>query len=138
MTKTHTTTLQCSFRTALFLLILLILLFLIGGCAAFYRAIGLTEEQTQSQLEKDQEERQKTIQQVRFTTHEIVATAIAGAGTIISTLLARWLGTERKITTALITGIEHSRTDNTKESVKTEATAAGIQPVLHRRVKALT
>lgn len=134
----QSTVLRCSQKTAVILFILIGSLFILIGCEQLYKMIGLTEQQTAAQIAQDQEAAQQIIQQVRWTTHEIITTALAGAGTILSGLLARWLGTERKITTALITGIEKTNNSNVKESVNRTATAAGVEPQLHTRVVALT
>ena len=132
------TILHCSHNTAGIVFILIGTLFILTGCTALYKALGLSDQQAQDQTAKDQTDRQKIIDQVRFTSTEIIITAVAGAGAILSGLLARWLGTERKITTALITGIEAAKDPNVKKSVAAKATAAGIEPSLHRRVTALT
>lgn len=132
------TILHCTQTTATVVFIIIGSLFVFTGCAALYRALGLTEKQTANQVAKDQADRQNLIDQVRFTTTEIITTAVAGAGAILSGLLARWLGTERKITAALITGIETAEDATTKETVKAKATASGIEPALHARVLKLT
>lgn len=122
---------------ALLLIFLGSTLFLIG-CAQLYKMIGLTEEQTAAQVAQDQAAIQQTIEQVRWTTHEIITTALAAAGTIASGLFARWLGTERKITTALIGAIEHADNTTTKEIITTKAISAGVESKLNARVRALT
>lgn len=137
--KNHKTAiLNCSYHTAGLTFIILGSFFLLTGCAGLYKILGLTPEQTATQVAQDQDATQQIIQQVRWTTHEIITTTLAGAGTILSGLLARWLGTERKITAALITGIEAAPGTGVKESVSAKATAAGVEPKLHARVVALT
>ncbi|MBA7685494.1 hypothetical protein ES703_93919 [subsurface metagenome] len=132
------TVLKCSHKTAAILFILIGSLFTLAGCLQLYKLLGLTPEQTADQVAQDQKAAQEIIQQVRWTSHEIISTAIAAAGTILSGLLARWLGTEKKITKVLIAGIEKTNNSDIKASVQNEAFAAGIQPQLHARVKALT
>lgn len=136
--KTTQTTLHCHHNTAGLIFIILGTFFLFTGCAQIYKFLGLTEDQIQTQVAQDQDATQQIIQQVRWTTHEIITTALSGAGTILSGLLARWLGTERKLTTALITGIESAQNPTVKESVKEKAISAGVEPILHKRVLALT
>lgn len=135
MTPAH---LKCTHNTAGTIFIVLGALFVLTGCGQIYRTLGLTEEQTQEQLAQDQNATQQIIQQVRWTTHEIITTGLSGIGAILSGLLARWLGTERKITTALITGVEKAADTTAKEEIQKAATAAGIEPQLHSRVVALT
>lgn len=135
----HTETpLRCKHNTAGLILIASGVLFLLIGCTGLYKTIGLTEEQAAAQTAKDQAATQQITNQIRLTTTELITTSIAGAGAILSGLLAKWLGTERKITTALITGIESAKNDTVKETIHAKATAAGIEPLLHARVKALT
>lgn len=137
MTK-KPTFLACNYHTAGIIFILLGCVFLFVGCTQIYRILGLTDEQAAQQTAQDQETRQELIQEFRLTTTELVSSAIAGAGAILSGLLAKWLGTERKITTALITGIEAADVGNVKESISAKATAAGVETKLHARVLALT
>ncbi|MBA7687106.1 hypothetical protein ES703_95566 [subsurface metagenome] len=138
MKKHQPATLKCTHRTAGLVFIILGTFFLLTGCAALYKIIGLTPEQTAEQVAQDQDATQQIIQQVRWTTHEIITTTLAGAGAILSGLLTRWLGTERKITTAMITGIEKSTDSTVKQNVKAKAIAAGVEPQLAARVRALT
>lgn len=132
------TVLQCSQTTATIVFILIGTLFILTGCAQIYKSLGLTEEQIDEQVSEDQKTIIRTITQVRTTTAEIITTAVAGLGTIASGFLAKWLGTERKITAALITGIESAGDLRAKESVKAKATASGIESALHARVVKLT
>ena len=134
----HQTFLRCSQKTATILFILVGSLFCLAGCAQLYKLIGLSDEQTADQVQKDQADRQKIIEGIRLTTTEIITTAVAGLGAIATGFLAKWLGTERKITKVMITGIEKANNTNVKESIATAAGAAGIEPKLHARVKALT
>lgn len=132
------TVLNCSRTTAMITFILVGILFCLAGCAQLYKLAGLTEEQTNEQLAADQETIIRTITQVRTTAADIITTALAGLGAISSGFLAKWLGTERKITKALITGVEANPTGDVKESIQAKATAAGVENKLHARVKALT
>lgn len=134
----HQTFLRCSQTTAFFLFILIGLLFILAGCAQLYKFLGFTDQQTQDQLTKDQESEKQIIETFRLTTTELITTAIAGLGAIASGFLAKWLGTEKKLTKVLITGIEKAPNSNVKESIKTQALSAGIESQLHARVKALT
>lgn len=130
--------LLCSYHTAGLIFIVLGSLFLLVGCTQFYRLIGLTDQQTADQVAKDQKDRQQIVENIRMTTTEIITTALAGLGAIASGFLAKWLGTERKITKVLIAGIEAKEGGTTKEVVKTKAIAAGIETKLNARVRALT
>lgn len=137
-TRHSQTYLNCTYNAAGLIFIVLGTIFIFQGCTRFYKAIGLTEKQAATQTAKDQASRQQLSDQFRLTTTEIISSAMAGAGAILSGLLARWLGTERKITTALITGIETANNQKVKKSVNSKATAAGVEPLLHRRVVKLT
>ena len=133
-----TTILRCSQTSAFIVFVLIGTLFILVGCAEVYKAAGLTEEQTDEQVSEDQKVIIRTVTQVRTTTADILTSAIAGFGTIASGFLAKWLGTERKITKALIAGIEKAAPGSVKESVHQQATDAGIEPQLSKRVAALT
>lgn len=134
----HQTFLRCSQKTATIAFILIGSLFCLAGCAQLYKLIGLTDQQTQDQLTQDQIDRQKIAEGIRLTTTEIITTAVAGLGAIATGFLAKWLGTERKITKVLITGIEAKEGGTTKQVVHAKALDAGIENQLHARVKSLT
>lgn len=139
MTKNHTPThLLCSYHTAGLIFVALGSLFLFVGCTQLYKMIGLTEKQVADQVAEDQKTIIRTITHVRTTTAEILTSAIAGIGAIASGFLAKWLGTERKITKVLITGVEKANDTTVKQSIKVKAVAAGIEPKLAARVRALT
>lgn len=147
-------------RTLALSLICLGFLFSMVGCAQFYKMLGLTEKQTTDQVSEDQKviiqaiseirdtaadqatETQKviirTISEVRTTAADIVSVSAAALGTLASGLLARWLGTERKITKALIVGIENAPASDAKASIKSVAISAGVEKALHKRVASLT
>ena len=130
--------LACTQTTATIVFILVGSLFIFIGCAHLYKTIGLTDEQAAEQVSQDQDATTQIIQQVRWTAHDIITTAIAAAGTILSGFLARWLDTERKMTTAMITGVEASTDSTVKELIQAKATAAGVETQLHARVVSLT
>lgn len=132
------TVLNCTRTTAMIVFILIGSLFTLTGCAQLYKLFGLSDRQAADQVAQDQAAIAKIAQDVRFTTTEILTTAIAGIGAIASGLLAKWLGTERKITKVLITSIEDANADLTKKTIHKNATRADIEPQLHARVKALT
>lgn len=136
--QNQTSILRCSQKTAAFLFIAIGILFILTGCTQIYELLGLTEEQIEEQVSEDQAVITKTITTVRNTTADIITTALAGLGAIASGILAKWLGTERKMTGVLIAGIEKSSLDNVKEIVHQKATDAGIQSKLAKRVAALT
>lgn len=138
MTTKNPTILHCTQTTATLVFILIGSLFIFTGCVQVYKLLGLTEEQTQEQISEDQKTIIRTITQVRTTTAEIITTAIAGLGAIASGFLAKWLHTERKITGVLITAVESADSSNIKKTIKTKASAAGVEPKLAARVRALT
>lgn len=133
-----TTFLRCTQATATFLFILLGSILLFAGCAQLYRTIGMTEDQVDEQVTADQQARGAIIDTVRSSATDMIATALAGLGAIVSGFLAKWLGTERKLTKALITGIEENESKTVKSSVRAMAVAAGIEKKLHKRVVSLT
>lgn len=139
MTKsTAKTEIHCRHRTAGLIFIVLGCLFCLIGCSKVYKFMGLTDDQAAAQVAQDQQATQQIIEQTRVTAYDIASATIAGVGSLLSGLLARWLGTERKITTALIKGIEAGETPRVKKAVQQKATLAGVQPILDKRVQALT
>lgn len=113
-------------------------LFCLAGCAQLYKTLGLSDRQAADQVAADQTARQEIFQGIRLTTTELITTAIAGVGAIASGFLAKWLGTEKKITAALITGIEKADAKTAKQAVNDKANDLGVQDKLHTRVKSLT
>lgn len=134
----HLKTPDRTVRTLALALIGLGFLFTLVGCAQVYKFLGLTEKQTKEQVSKDQKTIIRTITEVRTTTADIISATVAGIGALASGLLARLLGTERKITKAMIVGIEKTPELDVKKNVRTEAISAGIEKALHKRVASLT
>ena len=134
----HQKTPDRTVKTLAMALICLGVLFSITGCTQIYKLIGLTEEQTNEQVDLDRQVITRTITEVRTQAADLITTAVAAAGTIASGLLATWLGRERKITKALIVGIENSPELDTKKNVRNAAISAGVEKALHKRVEALT
>ena len=130
--------LNCTRTTAMVVFILVGCLFCLAGCAQLYKFIGLTEEQTQEQLAADQKTIIRTITLTRNTAADIITTAVAGIGTIVSGFLAKWLHTEKKLTNTIIRGVEIGSESHVKRSIETAAGKAGIEKQLNARVKALT
>lgn len=156
----QSTVLKCSRTTAIIILVTSSLLFLLVGCPAFFRSAGLTDDQAAEQTAKLKSALEgataaaiadiqtglaeghdlKTIAVKASSSFlwKIIAAAGATVGVVLNGLLAKWLSTEKKITKALITGIENNHDKNPKQAVHSAAVAAGIQPKLHKRVKSLT
>lgn len=113
-------------------------LFILIGCGQLYRKLGLTPEQTATQVKKDQATTGAVIDQFRTTTSDIITTTLAGLGALASGILAKYLTTERKITAVLINTIEDSDIDNIKTVIQKKAKKAGVESALNKRVTALT
>lgn len=136
--KQKSAVLACSYQTAGIIFIVLGCLFVTVGCEKLYSTIGLSDEQIAEQTAQDQEAIENIIETGRTQIYDVVVTILAGTGGILSGLLAKWLKTERKITTAIIQGVETASSDNVKTSIQQKATAAGVENELHTRVSALT
>lgn len=132
------TTIHCKHNTAGTIFIILGASYLLIGCTQFYKTIGLTDEQAAEQTQQDQTARQIIIQNTRTTITQVITTIIAGVGTVLSGLLAKWLGTERKITSTLIKAIETYDHPSIKQIITAKALDAGIEPTLNKRVSTLT
>ena len=112
--------------------------FVLIGCTQFYRTIGLTDRQATTQVAEDQAVAIRVIESGRELLWQVISVAVAGVGAVLTGLLGRWLGTERKMTRAMIRGIEATTSDKVKASVQAMARAAGVEGKLHKRVRALT
>lgn len=134
----QTSTLQCRHQTAGLIIIIIGLLFITIGCEKLYRTIGLTEQQTTEQLAQDRAAIEGILNTSRSQLYDIIMTIIAGTGATLSGVLAKWLKTEKKITKAIIQGVEAAEQTTVKAAIQEKATAAGVEAKLKVRVNALT
>lgn len=118
-------------------LVLVGLAFAAVGCGQLYKLAGLPPEKVDELTAEDQAVTVELIREGREQLWQIATLVVAGVGTIVSGLLAKWLGVERKINRAVIAGVEQAEDGNAKAAIKQQATVAGVQEVLHKRVKAL-
>ncbi len=152
--------LRCSRNTAMLIITATIFLFIVIGCQSLFRSTGLTDEQAleqtaqlkaalitatseavatvQTGLEEGHDLKTIAVKATSSFLWKMIAAAGATVGVVLNGLLAKWLSTEKKINKALITGVEKSNNTDTKETIASIAGAAGIEPQLHARVKALT
>lgn len=108
------------------------------GCMGTYKTIGLTEEQAAEEVAKDQAEIVTTIGEGREVFWQTVSAAIAGVGVVVSTLLGKWLATERKMTAAMIAGVEKVNDGNAKKAIAVESSQRGVGVPLADRVRKQT
>ena len=156
----HQTKLHCSHRTAIFLILTILALFLLIGCAALFRSAGSTDEEAQHQtalleqaLANATEEAINDITSGLAQGHDLKTIAARAAsaflwklatigastaGVLLTGYLAKLLGTEKKITKALITGVESAQGGSVKSAIKRNAMNAGVESTLNKRVQALT
>jgi len=142
------------------LLIVLSLAFVVIGCTGLYRMFGLSEDAAEEQAGLDQAALQDAVKDAVVQVQaglaagqdlktvavkagsafvwQIATVLVSGIGAVLSGLLGKLLKTERKITAAVITGVEKGSKSEVKESIQRAAIAAGVEPALHKRVKALT
>ena len=153
--------LRCKHNVAGDILIAVAILFLLVGCASLYRSLGVSSEQAAQQAAHDQaavgqaavSAGKEFVEQIATGTPLPVAAVASGsefiwqlltiiatsAGTILTGWLATRLKTEKRITAAMITGVEKAaEPTGVKASIQREATAAGVEPILHARVQELT
>lgn len=156
----HHTNLRCSHRTATFMILTILALFLLIGCASLFRSAGSTDEEAQHQtalleqaLANATEEAINDITSGLAQGHDLKAIAARAStaflwklgtigastiGVLLTGLLGRLLGKEKKITKAIIKGVESSGTVDAKKAIYTKAIDMGVEDALHKRVKALT
>lgn len=137
-----------------------IVVYLIVGCTAAYKAVGLTTEQAQEAVDKDKAAAQHAGQEVRdalarvlageqvpmedaistarVTLWQAVSAAIGVVGAAGAAILSKALGTERKMNAAMIAGVEKSGEIPVKESIAAEAANRGVVVQVHKRVKKQT
>ena len=156
----QSTVLNCKTSTAKIVILAIAGLFLLIGCTSLLRSSSMT--QTEAAQEKARLEHALVaaaaeavadihtglaeghdIKTLALTTGseflwKMIAAGASTAGLILSGLMAKWLGTERKITKVLITAIENTDNNIIKETVHKKALDAGVEPKLAARVQALT
>lgn len=156
----HLVILRCSRTTATIIVSVTIFLFILIGCQSLFRSAGLTDEQAAQQtaelksalegaaaaaivdiqtgLEEGHDLKTIAVKASSAFLWKMIAAAGATVGVVLNGLLAKWLSTEKKITKALITGVETHEDGHVKGSIKAAAIAAGVENKLHARVKDLT
>ncbi len=158
--QNHHTFLRCSHRTAFFFLLSITLLFVLVGCAALLRSAGLDQDQAAQQsaaleralnhglaaavdeiktgLAEGHSPSTIALNATSQMIWKLIAAGSSTAGVVLSSLLAKWLGTEKKIAKAMIDGIEESEGIDVKSTVHKKAVEAGVEPALAARVRAYT
>jgi len=119
-------------------LVAMFVCFAVIGCGGLYKAIGLPPEIVEAEVEKDAVVIQAAVEQARDTFWPIVSASIGAAGTLLTGLLAKLLSTERKITGAMIAGVEKSNDGNAKKAITVESLKRGVGVQLNKRVRKLT
>lgn len=110
----------------------------VTGCVQLYKALGMTEEQAQEEHGKDVEELRKALSEGRVLFWQIVSGVVAAAGALVTGLLAKWLGQEKKIVQAVVAGVEKAGNGKVKEAIHDSALAMGVEGALSKRVQTLT
>ena len=126
-------------RTVGALLIVIGLCITFAGCATMYRAIGMTAADANAAAAEDKAHVAALVNSQREAVWQIATAVVTGLGTIATGILAKLLGTERTITKAVILGVEDATGGaSVKEAIQNRATTLGVEPVLEKRVQALT
>jgi len=141
-------------------LVACIVVYLIAGCASAYKAMGLTSEQAAAAVDKDKAAAQKAGQEVRdalarvlageqvpmesaidnarVTLWQAVSAAIGVVAAAGGAIMTKAIGTERKMSAALIAGVEKANPDNVKKSIAVQSIQRGVGVKLAARVRKLT
>lgn len=119
-------------------LVAMFVCFVAIGCGTIYKAMGLPPEKVTEQTAKDEVVIVEAIEQGRDIIWPIVSTAMAGVGAMTSGLLLKWLSMERRITGAMIAGVEKSNDGNAKQAITVESLKRGVGMQLNKRVRKLT
>jgi len=110
----------------------------VGGCTPFYKAIGLSDSQATTQAAADTKAVTTFVENTRETFWPIANAAIAGLATVISAYLGITLKKEKKINTAIISGVEMTGEKSVKDAVFLASTLAGNAKDVNTRVQNVT
>jgi NAD/NADP transhydrogenase beta subunit len=108
------------------------------SCTSFYKTLGFSDAAAAVQAAKDANAIAAAVDQGRDIFWQLATALIGTAGTVLSVLMAKWLNTEKKLTAAIIGGVEQADNSNVKASIQNIATAAGVEKLLKTRVDSLT
>lgn len=114
------------------------LCFVLIGCAEVYRAAGMSDEQAAEQIDRDREALLEAAGPASALAWQLATAGVSAVGAILTALLGKWLGDERKLSAAVIHGVERSAKGNVKQTVQATAETAGVQEKLAKRVQKLT
>jgi len=119
-------------------LAVVVICFVIIGCGTIYKVVGLDEQQAATQQAKDAEVIISVVEQGRELAWQLATLGVAAVGTIVTGFLGKWLKNEKALTAAVIAGVEKTDKAGVKASIRSVALDAGVEGLLHKRVKKLT
>lgn len=115
--------------------LLLICALCLASCSAgVYRSLGVPTTQAEAYAREDQARVDLVIGQIRDTTWEVVSTALAALGAVLSGFLAVKLRRTASIADAVIDGVELAADPGVKKKVRQVAVARGAEGLLHARL----
>jgi hypothetical protein len=98
----------------------------------------MTEPQVAAQVQADKEAAVQAVSAGRELLWQVVTIVVGGVGTILTGLLAKWLGAERTMNKAIILGVEGATAENVKASIQQVAKTLSVEDKLYKRVQSLT
>ncbi len=113
-------------------------LFLFVGCQSILRLIGYTTADIDKIQDQAADEDRPGPVDVDLEIWQAITAATGLTGTLLSALLLRWLGIERKMVKAVILGVEESNPNTLHTSITANAKKLGVQKKLASRVSKLT
>lgn len=130
------------------------------GCAEIYRRMGYSQIDADAEAQADRDaiigavvegvaagqqedaEREAYIQAklraAKAGLWQALAAGIAALSGVVTTTFGFLFKRERKITAAVITGVEKNSGGEVKAAIQDAATSSGVETALHNRVKRLT
>ena len=112
--------------------------YLLVGCADVYRSLGMTDEEAVEQQGKDTVEIIKAIESGREVFWQAATAIVTGLGAVISAVLAKWLGTEKKVSGAAISAVVRDGNGDVLKLLRAEAAAQGVGKTMANRIDAAT
>lgn len=113
-------------------------LFLVVGCGGFYKMLGLPSPEVDELVKDDALRTLQAVQEGRTIFWQAATAAIGSLGAVVSVLLGKYIQVERKISKAMIMGIEKSEGNGVKGQVAKQAVRYGVDKPLTKRVTKLT
>lgn len=113
-------------------------LFLVVGCGSFYKILGVPPAEVDKLVQDDSLRTLQAVQEGRTIFWQAATAVMSSLGAVVSVLLGKYLQVERKMSKAMIMGIEKVEGNTVKGEVAKQAARYGVDDSLKKRVIKLT